>query len=387
MTKPVKTSLSVIIITFVCIGFTQLLMAKDFATLAPKPPRLKAKSYVLVDAESNITLASFNAEETNDPASLTKIMTVYVAANALKSGAISLDQSTTVSEKAWKMEGSRMFIEVGKQVTVDELLDGVIIQSGNDASVALAEFVAGGEDVFAQEMNKTAQQLGMRGSSFSNSTGLPDAETYVTAKDLALLSSALIRDHPSIYQRFKQREFTFNEIRQFNRNRLLARDSAVDGIKTGHTEAAGYCLVSSAMKEGMRLIAVVMGTESDEARTEESQKLLNFGYRFFENKRIYNAGDTVASVKAWKGEQDSLPLSVANNLQITVPRGRFEEINASAKLPNSVTAPLAKGDKIGEMVLTLEGVEIARVPLIAKEDLQESSLFGRLVDEVKMRLE
>ena len=387
MTKPAKTSLLIIIITLFCLGFTLQLMAKDFATLAPKPPRLKAKSYVLVDAESNITLASFNAEETNDPASLTKIMTVYVAANALKSGAITLDQSTTVSEKAWKMEGSRMFIEVGKQVTVDELLDGVIIQSGNDASVALAEFVAGGEDVFAQEMNKTAQQLGMRGSSFSNSTGLPDAETYVTAKDLALLSSALIRDHPGIYQRFKQREFTFNEIRQFNRNRLLARDAAVDGIKTGHTEAAGYCLVSSAVKEGMRLIAVVMGTESDEARTEESQKLLNFGYRFFENKRIYNAGDTVASVKAWKGEQDSLPLSVANNLQITIPRGRFEEINASAKLPNSVTAPLAKGDKIGEMVLTLEDVEIARVPLIAKEDLPESSVFGRLIDEVKMRLE
>ncbi|MGR8947220.1 MAG: D-alanyl-D-alanine carboxypeptidase family protein [Gammaproteobacteria bacterium] len=369
------------------VAASNLATAKDFAELVPKPPRLKAKSYILVDAMSGVTLAEFNAEETNEPASLTKIMTVYVVANALKSGSISLDQKTTVSEKAWKMEGSRMFIEVGKQVTVDELLDGVVIQSGNDASVALAEFVAGGEDVFAEEMNQAARQLGMRGSNFSNSTGLPDQNTYVTARDLAVLSAALIKEHPEIYERFKQREFTFNEIKQFNRNRLLARDASVDGIKTGHTEAAGYCLVSSAVKDGMRLIAVVMGTESDEARTEESQKLLNFGYRYFENKRIYNAGDTVASVKAWKGENESLPLSVANDLRITIPRGRFEEIEASAKLPNSVSAPVAQGEKIGEMILTLDATEIARVPLLAKQDLNEGSIFGRLIDEVKMRLE
>ena len=361
--------------------------AADFAELAPKPPRLRAESYILIEASSGRTLAEFNADERNDPASLTKIMTVYVAANALKKGAIDLEQKTTVSEKAWKMEGSRMFIEVGKTVSVDELLDGIIIQSGNDASVALAEFIAGGEDVFAAEMTQTAQKLGMRGSSFSNSTGLPDENTFVTARDLGILSRALIQEHGEIYQRFKQREFTYNEIRQFNRNRLLARDPAVDGVKTGHTEAAGYCLVSSADKNGMRLIAVVMGTESDKARTEESQKLLNFGFRYFENKVVYRAGDNIATVKAWKGDRDMLPLTVTNDLEITIPRGRFDEIEASAKLPNAVTAPLSKGSKIGDMVLTLDDVEIASVPLLAKQDLVESSIFGRLIDEVKMRLE
>lgn len=359
----------------------------DISKLVPKPPRLKAKSYVLMDAASGQALAEFNAEERTDPASLTKMMTVYVAANALASNAISLEQTTIVTEKAWKMEGSRMFIEVGKEVSVDELLDGIIIQSGNDASVALAEFISGGEDVFAQEMNQTATELGMRGSSFSNSTGLPHENTYVTAIDLARLSRHLIVNHPTIYARFREKEFTYNEIRQFNRNRLLSRDSAVDGIKTGHTEAAGFCLVSSAVKDGMRLIAVVMGTESDEARTEESQKLLNYGFRYFESKRVYSAGDSVASVKAWKGQAESLPLSVASDLIVTIPRGRFAEIEASAKLPSVVTAPVSKGTKIGDMVLSLEGTEIAAVPLLANDDLREASIFGRLVDEVKMRLE
>ncbi|MEM7468810.1 MAG: D-alanyl-D-alanine carboxypeptidase family protein [Pseudomonadota bacterium] len=371
----------------ISVGLFAFNAVADITELVPKAPRLKARSYLLVEANSGKTLAAFNADERNDPASLTKIMTIYVAAEAIKSGAITLDQTTTVSEKAWKMEGSRMFIEVGKNVSVDELLDGIVIQSGNDASVALAEFIAGGEEVFAEEMNKTAKSLGMKSSSFSNSTGLPDELTYVTATDLAKLSMALINEHPEIYRRFKEREFTYNEIRQFNRNRLLARDDAVDGIKTGHTEAAGYCLVSSAVKDRMRLIAIVMGTESDEARTQESQKLLNFGFRYFENKQVYRAGDIVASVKAWKGESDSLPLSIAEDLRITMPRGRFDELQASAKLPNSVSAPINMGQKIGDMVLTLDDQEIASVPLIAKQDLPQSSIFGRLLDEVKMRLE
>lgn len=375
------------LISCALITFSAEMFGADYSEFAPKPPRLRAKSYVLLDAVSGQTLAEFNSNERNEPASLTKIMTVYVAANALKKGAIDLEQVTTVSEKAWKMEGSRMFIEVGKSVSVNDLLDGIIIQSGNDASVALAEFISGGEDVFATEMNQTAKTLGMDGSSFSNSTGLPDENTYVTAHDLGLLSRALISDHPQIYQRFKQREFTFNEIRQYNRNRLLARDSSVDGIKTGHTEAAGYCLVSSAVKNGMRLIAVVMGTESDEARTEESQKLLNYGFRYFENKLVYRAGDTVAAVKAWKGEREELPLSVSEDLEIIIPRGRFEDIEATANLPNSVSAPIQKGAKVGDMVLTLGDVTLTSVPLLANEDLPESSIFGRLIDEVKMRLE
>ena len=377
----------ILVFCFVTSLVTGLASSAEFVDMVPKPPRLRAKSYVLLDAASGQTLAEYNADERNEPASLTKIMTVYVAANALKKGAISLDQTTTVSEKAWKMEGSRMFIEVGKSVSVDELLDGIIIQSGNDASVALAELIAGGEDVFAAEMKQNAERLGMSGSSFSNSTGLPDENTYVTARDLAILSKALIDDHPEIYQRFSHREFTYNDIRQFNRNRLLGRDAAVDGIKTGHTEAAGFCLVSSAVKDGMRLIAVVMGTESDEERTEESQKLLNYGFRYFESKLIYGAGDTVATIKAWKADADALPLSVAKDFRITLPRGRFEDIEAAAKLPNAVTAPVAKGTKIGDMVLTLEGTEIATAPLVASQDLNEASIFGRLLDEVRMRLE
>lgn len=377
----------IVLLITLCVAFVSQAVFADVKDLVPKPPRLKAKSYVLIDARSGQTLAQFNAEERNEPASLTKMMTVYVAANALKAGAITLDQTTIVSQKAWKMEGSRMFIEVGKQVSVDELLDGIIIQSGNDASVALAEYISGGEDVFAEEMNQAAVQIGMVGSNFSNSTGWPDEKTFVTAADLAKLSRSLITDHPEIYARFKQKEFTYNDIRQFNRNRLLSRDEAVDGIKTGHTEAAGYCLVSSAVKGGMRLISVVMGTESDEARTEESQKLLNYGFRYYESKQIYKAGDTVASVKAWKADNESLPLSVAEDLTITIPRGRFDDIKASAKLPSAVTAPVKQGEKIGDMELSLDGKTVALVPLLASEDLVEGSIFGRLLDEVKMRLE
>jgi D-alanyl-D-alanine carboxypeptidase (penicillin-binding protein 5/6) len=250
----------------------------------PAAPELNVRSYVLIDFHSGAVLGEFNSDEPAEPASLTKIMTAYVAAEAVAAGAIKLDDLTTVSDKAWRTGGSRMFIEVNKQVSVDDLLQGVIIQSGNDASVALAEHISGTEGVFASVMNEHAARLGMSKSSFANSTGLPDPDTYATAHDLALLAAAFIRDFPDVYKRFSDKEFTYGGITQHNRNRLLARDPSVDGFKTGHTEAAGYCLVSSAQRGDMRLVAVVMGAESDTTRTEASQSLLNYGFRFFESK-------------------------------------------------------------------------------------------------------
>ena len=379
----ITARISLLVVAILCVTTA----SADFSGLVPNPPRLSAKSFVLFDVSSGTVLAENNAHEAMEPASLTKIMTVYVVANALKEGAITLDQQTVISEKAWKMEGSRMFIEVNKSVGIDALLDGIIVQSGNDASVAIAEFVSGGEDVFANEMTAAAQRLGMQNSSFANSTGLPDPNTYVTAYDLALLSSALIREHPEIYQRFAIREFTYNDIRQFNRNRLLARDNSVDGIKTGHTEAAGYCLVASATRDGMRLVSVVMGTESDEIRTEESQKLLNYGFRFFESRAVYKPGDEVASIKVWKGEVDSLALTVPHQLNIVVPRGKFDEVEASAEVPGSITAPVEHGQALGSMVLRLGERELANIALVAASAADEASFFGRMVDDVKMRFE
>ena len=283
-----------------------------------------------------------------EPASITKIMTVYAAGHALSSGLIRLEDETRVSEKAWKMEGSRMFIEVGKTVSIDDLLQGVVVQSGNDASVALAEHISGTEDVFSGIMSGYAKQLGMTNSGFTNSTGLPDPDTYTTARDIAILSSALIDEFPALYARFAIREFTYNDIRQPNRNRLLMRDDTVDGIKTGHTKAAGYCLVSSALRDEMRLITAVLGTESDEARTQASQALLNYGFRFFETRRLYSAADAVAAAKIWRGAVDSIELGPRQTTHITIPRGSYDELDAVANIDEPILAPVSKGDGVGK---------------------------------------
>lgn len=353
----------------------------------PAPPRLDVSSYALVDFATGTTLAEFNADERAEPASITKIMTAYVAAEALASGAIALDDVTTVSEKAWRMEGSRMFIEVNKQVTVDELLHGIVIQSGNDASVALAEHISGTEGVFASVMTQHAQRLGMTNTSFANSTGLPDPGTYSTARDLSKLAAAFIHDYPEEYKRFAEKEFTYAGIRQHNRNRLLARDPSVDGFKTGHTEAAGYCLVSSALRGDMRLVAVVMGAESDTARTEASQALLNYGFRFFESRKIYSPGDTVATRKLWKGEQDSLELTVAEPLFVTIPRGKYDAVVASAEIAETLEAPLEKHEAVGQLVLKLDDTVVANAPLVAAHAAAAGSVFSRAIDSVMMMFE
>jgi D-alanyl-D-alanine carboxypeptidase (penicillin-binding protein 5/6) len=350
-------------------------------------PTVEGKSYILIDHRTGAVLAEKNADERVDPASLTKIMTVYAAAHALKEGLIGLDDQVIVSEKAWKMEGSRMFIEVGKPVSVNDLLEGIITQSGNDASVALAEHVSGSEEVFASVMTKHAQRLGMKNSSFSDATGLPDPGTYTTARDMAILSSALIREFPDIYARFKIKEFTYNGITQPNRNRLLFRDSTVDGIKTGHTEAAGYCLVSSALRDGMRVIAAVMGTSSDAARTEASYALLNYAYRFFETRQLYGAKDIVASPRVWGGAVEQVPLGSFEPVYVTIPRGREKELDAVAHLNEPIKAPVAEGQQLGTISVALGEDVLAEVPLVALSAVGTGSIFSRLYDEVLLLFE
>ena len=350
-------------------------------------PKLDAKSYLLVDHLTARILAEQNADDRIEPASLAKIMTIYVAGHALHAGLIALDDKVNVSEKAWKTEGSRMFIEAGKYVSVDDLLQGVIVQSGNDASVALAEHISGTEDLFATIMDDHARQLGMTNSSFSNSTGLPDAETYTTARDIALLSSALIREFPTLYARFTLEEFTYNNIRQPNRNRLLARDDTIDGIKTGHTQAAGYCLVSSADRNGTRLIAAVIGADSDTARTEASLTLINYGFRFFETRKLYERTDVIASTKVWKGVVEQLHLGAAEVVYITIPRGRYDDLEAIAQLNEPIVAPINAGQELGQIRISLDGDQLTEVPLIALDDIEAGAFFSRLYDAVMLLFE
>lgn len=350
-------------------------------------PTIEGKSYILIDHRTGTVLAEKNADERVEPASLTKIMTAYAAALALKAGLIKLDDQVIVSEKAWKMEGSRMFIEVGKSVSVDQLLEGIITQSGNDASVALAEHVSGSEEVFASVMTEHARRLGMTNSSFRDASGLPDPGTYTTARDMVKLSSALVDEFPDIYARFSVREFTYNGIRQPNRNRLLFRDSTVDGIKTGHTETAGYCLVSSAVRDGMRVIAAVMGAASDTARTEASYALINYGYRFFETRQLYGAKEVVASPRVWRGAAEQVTLGSMKPVFVTFPRGRYDDVEAVAKLNEPILAPVTPGQVLGQVALTLDGEPVTEIPLAALSAVEEGSWFSRLYDDVMLLFE
>lgn len=356
-------------------------------SVVPAAPAINAKSYILLDYNSGKVIAEKNSHEILPPASLTKIMTIYAVAHELKQGSINLEDMVLVSNKAWKMPGSRMFIEVNKQVSVDDLLKGVIVQSGNDASVALAEYVSGTEEVFSQIMNQYAQQLGMKDSNFENSTGLPGDNHKTTAHDLAVLAKALIKDFPELHELHSMKEFTYNNITQPNRNQLLWRDPSVDGLKTGHTEEAGYCLVASAVRDGMRLISVVMGTESTEARTKATQSLLNYGYRFFETKQLYGEKDNIEAVKIWKGNVKQLQLGVEEPLVLTYPKGQFENLKAKVETQEKIIAPVAQGDKLGSLIISLEGDELARVPLIAMNAVESAGLFNQIKDSIYLMME
>ena len=356
-------------------------------TLVPAPPRINASSYLVMDYHSGRLVVNENADKRVEPASLTKIMTVYIAAKELAAGNIHLDDKVHVSEKAWRMTGSRMFIEVNKQVTVEELLHGIIIQSGNDASVALAEYIAGDEDVFAQLMNQQAKRLGMINTNFVNSTGLPHAEHYTTANDLALLARSLIREYPEIYAMHSLKEFIYNGIKQTNRNSMLWRDESVDGIKTGHTESAGYCLVASATRGGMRLISVVMGTEGDNARINMTQVLLSYAFRFFETHKLYTANQVIQTGRIWKGDRESVDLGVNQDLYITIPKGTYKQLDASIELEPIIIAPVSVGEVKGTLKVKLEKQELVNQPLITLQSVGSGSVLGRFKDDVKLLFE
>ena len=357
------------------------------AAPTPAPPSIAASGYLLIDFDSDHMLAAKGAEQRLEPASLTKIMTTYVVFRELRDGSIKQSDEVLVSEKAWKTPGSRMFIEVDKRVSVADLLNGMIIQSGNDASVALAEHVAGSEEAFANLMNDHAHRLGMLDTHFVNATGLPDPNHYTTPRDIAVVTKATIQEFPELYKLYAVKEFTFNEIRQHNRNNLLWRDNSVDGVKTGHTEAAGYCLVASAKRDGMRLISVVMGTESEKARLKESQSLLNYGFRFYETHRLYGGGDRLTRTRVWMGDKEELSLGLAKDLNVTIPRRQYDKLNARTEIRPNLQAPIGKGEKVGEVVIELDGEAVARQPLVALDEVPEGGIWRTMVDTVLMMLE
>jgi D-alanyl-D-alanine carboxypeptidase (penicillin-binding protein 5/6) len=353
----------------------------------PAPPIIGATSFLIIDAQTGYELASLEPTTAVAPASLTKLMTAYVIFKVLQEGQIQLSDDVTVSEKAWRAEGSRMFIEVGKRVSVEDLLLGMIVQSGNDASIALAEHVAGTESVFAEMMNQYANALGMLSSNFKNATGLPDDDHYSTARDLATLARAIIMEFPEYYKWYSVKEFTFNDIKQPNRNNLLWRDDSVDGMKTGHTDAAGYCLVSSAERDGMRVISVVLGTSSAKARIDGSQALLNYAFRFFETRLLYKAGEEIANARIWKSANEYTSLGVLEDLYITVQRGAYDALESVHNIPAILEAPVAQGQPLAEMTISLNGSVLVNEPLRALADNPSGSFWQRTVDGISLWFE
>lgn len=368
------------VLLFVAIGAAQAYAANPM----PSAPSVSAQSYLVEDYHSGQILAEKNADERMDPASITKLMTAYVVFTEMKAGRLTPNTEVVISEHAWRMPGSRTFVEVNTKVPVSTLVQGMIVQSGNDATVALAEKVAGSEATFASLMNQQAQRLGMHNTHFVNSTGWPDPDHYSTARDIALLTRALIKDFPEYYKYYSEKEFAYNGISQYNRNKLLWRDKSVDGVKTGHTDAAGYCLVSSAERENMRLIAVVLKDRSEEARAASSQALLNYGFRFFETRKLYAAGKPLKEARIWKGEQEQLPLGLGEDLYATFPRGQYDQLRASANFQPEIIAPAKKGADFGTLNVSLSGEVIAERKLIALRDIEEGSWWQRLADSVVM---
>ena len=355
--------------------------------ITPAPPSLSARGYLLIDQHSGRVLASKAENERMEPASITKLMTAYVIFSALRAGQIELSDQVLVSEKAWRTPGSRMFIEVGKRVPVELLLQGMIVQSGNDASVALAEHVASSEEIFAGLMNQLADQLGMTETHYVNSTGLPAEDHYTSAADIAKLAKAIITEYPEYYRWYSQREFTFNDIKQSNRNSLLWRDPSVDGLKTGFTDAAGYCLVSSAMRNGMRLIAVVLGNRNEGARARESQTLLNYGFRFFETRLLYPAGGAVTEARVWKGSRELADLGVKDNFYVTVPKGSYDQLEAAVDVPARLMAPLDPSQQLGQIRVVLDEQTMASADLYTLTDVETGNLWQRSRDTVLLWFE
>jgi len=367
--------------TVLIIPFIFSAYAEEPRFYIPEAPSIAAKAYILMDHNSGIILAANNENEKRSPASLTKLMTSYVVFKRLKEEFITLDDDVKISEKAWRTGGSKSFIEVGKMIKLEDLLKGMIIQSGNDASVALAEHVAGSEGTFVLFMNDYAQQIGMENTRFENASGLPHDDQYTTAKDMALLSSAMIREFPVYYEWYKQKEFTYNNITQTNRNKLLFTDSTVDGLKTGWTQKAGYCLVTSANRVDMRLISVVLGSDSPAIRTSETEKLLDYGFRFFETQSV---NDISHQVRVYKSEKANIKVGVADSSFLTLPRNQFRYTTQTINLNQDLIAPISQGEQVGELVVSFNDQNIATLPLIALENAAEAGFISKMIDTIKL---
>ena len=347
-------------------------------SMVPKAPKLNLDSYILLEASTNTVIAEFNADNQISPASMTKVMTGYVIADQIASGAISLDDKVLISEKAWKTGGSKMFIEAGKRIEVRDLLSGIVIQSGNDATVAMAEYVAGSEEGFVDFMNAYASELGLSNTLFQNAVGWTDPDHFSSAKDLAKITKALINNFPDHYATYKEKEFTFSGIRQLNRNKLLWRDDTVDGVKTGHTESAGYCLISSAKRNDMRLIAVVAGSPSENERLTASQRLLEYGFRFFATQKLISKATEVTSAKVWGGKMDKVSLGAKDDILLTLPRSDFKNLKANYNFNNNIQAPISAGDVIGNIEFISNDQLVLSAPLIAIESVEAKGFFGRI---------
>jgi serine-type D-Ala-D-Ala carboxypeptidase (penicillin-binding protein 5/6) len=361
----------------------------DMPTATPvinvTPPVINAKAYILVDADSGKIIAEKNSELRMPPASLTKMMTLYVVSNALKHQKIHLDDKVRVSEEAWKAEGSRMFLNLNEEVSIENLLKGIIVDSGNDACIAVAETISGSEESFASVMNFQAQNLGMNDSHFTDSTGLPNPQHYTTAKDLAVLGRALINHFPEYYHWYKQKWFTYNNIKQPNRNRLLWRKSNVDGIKTGHTDEAGFCLVSSAKQNNMRLIAVILNAPSDNVRADDSEKLLNYGFKFYETHKLYSAKQTIIETPTFKGKEKIVKLGFNYDHFVTIPYGQYNRLKIATNIPKYIEAPIKKGDKMGEIVIKMDNEVLGTYPLYSLNDVAKSGFIRTAADSVSLQ--
>ncbi len=369
---------------FLIAVLVSLFSLSALAQTGADPPRWPPRPWALVDHATGQTLAEKDADARIEPASLTKLMTAYITFSKLKEGSLKPDQVVPVSTKAWRMEGSRMFIEPNKPVSVDELIRGVIVQSGNDACVALAETIAGSEEAFAALMNREAQRLGMTNTHFTNSTGLPDPQLYTSARDLAVLASAIVRDFPEYYGLYSLKEFTYNGIKQPNRNRLLYMDPSVDGMKTGHTSSAGYCLVSTARRGERRLVSVVLGAASDSVRAQESLKLLNFGYQFYETVKLYSADEALSKFRVWKGKLNELPVGFTKDFALTVPKEAANKIQVSLESRQPLVAPLQRGQEVGTLTVAVDGKPLGQYPVVALQDVEVAGFFGRLWDAIVM---
>ena len=359
-----------------------LLTSSGIPNIVPTPPDFPVKGFILIDANSGNVLAEKNADTHLPPASLTKIMTLYLTAQALKDGKIHFDDQVRISENAWHKGGSRMFIKVGSTVPVKELIDGIVIASGNDATVAMAEYLAGTEDTFANLMNQTAASLGMRDTHYVDSNGLPEPNHYSTSRDIATLAKEWILTFPEYYPWFKQQWIEYNGIKQPNRNRLLWHDSSVDGMKTGHTDDAGYCLVASALRNNMRLIAVIMGATSEKLRLDDAEGLLNYGFRFFESHKLYNAGVTLVKPRMWYGKENAIALGVKRDFYVTVPVGQYKNLKAKLDINQDLQAPIVKEQECGKLNITLDGKIISSAPLVALQDNPRAGVFSRSWDRL-----